>query len=364
MNELGLLSQLACISGVSGGSIAAAQVGVAWKKLAFDAATGVGDATAFKTGVVDPLMTFCSKTIDIPAAIDALVNPFKPGSQALIESLQKDLLGDAKLDDLPGLSEDGIRFVFNATNLQTGVRFWMSREDLGDYQIGYTTQTSDVSVAAAVAASAAFPPVFAPLEFRLPAGPYKPCQSATNGHAMGDHVNDPTYHQVAQLCDGGTYDNLGLQTIWAESYATLWVSDASSTFVPYTNYLAQSHWYQPHMLVTLLRVIDTMMRAGEARHRSDLIEKLQAGPLTGAYWGTSTKLSPKTPAQALPLDQKKVEKLAQLDTQLRDFGEPIRKQLINWGYAIADRQIRMWSKGPWPNGSLPAKWPYADEAIG
>jgi NTE family protein len=363
MNELGLLPDLKCVSGVSGGSIAAAQLGLAWKSLAFGQ-NKVGNPVTFKKAVVDPLMVFCSKTIDIPAAIDALVNPFKSGGQVLQESLQKDLFGDKKLSDLPGPTDGGPRFVFNATNLQTGVRFWTSREDLGDYQIGYTTNTAGISVALAVAASAAFPPIFTPLEFSLPPGPYTACVNPVNHHTMGVHVTDPGYHHVAQLCDGGTYDNLGLQELLNPIYETLWVSDASSAFVSYTNYLAQAHWYQPHMLVTLLRVIDTMMRSAEARRRSDFIDELKGKTVKGAYWGTTTSLTNAAPQNALPLNPAVVAKLSELDTMLRDFGEPIRQQLVNWGYAIADRQIRSWGMGPWPASAIPPKWPYPSQPLG
>jgi NTE family protein len=238
----------------------------------------------------------------------------------------------------------------------------MSHEDLGDYQIGYTSNTGNVRIAVAVAASAAFPPIFAPLEFTLPPGPYLPCKDPIKHHPMGQHVNDPAYHHVAQLCDGGTYDNLGLQSIWNVGYDTLWVSDASSAFVSYTNYLAQAHWYQPHMLVTLMRVIDTMMRAGEARHRGDLIDWLKANKIKGAYWGTTTSLLNPPPKDALTLDHAKVEKLVELPTVLHDFGEAVREQLINWGYAIADRQIRSEWKEALPPDAI-AEWPYPHHAL-
>jgi NTE family protein len=362
MNELGLLSKLSCVSAVSGGSIAAGQLGLAWHALSFDEKTGIGSVEAFKKGVVEPLMAFCSKRIDTSAAVDALINPFKSGAQKLRESLQKHLFGNKTLTDLPRNEDGAPRFVFNATNLQTGVRFWMSREDLGDYQIGYTTATGNVPIAVAVAASAAFPPIFAPMEFKLPPGPYTACKDPIKHHPMGQHVSDPAYHHTAQLCDGGTYDNLGLQSIWNLGYDTLWVSDASSAFISYTNYLKQAHWYQPDMLVTLLRVIDTMMRAGEARHRSDLIDQLKGRHIKGAYWGTNTSLLGPEPKDTLPLDPSKIEKLTELPTVLHDFGESVRQQLVNWGYAIADRQIRSGWKGALPSEAV-ATWPYPQQAL-
>src|SRR5512133_1170994 len=87
------------------------------------------------------------------------------------------------------------RFVFNAANATTGVRFGFERDYVGDYVLGYLPSAeARLRVADAVAASAAVPGAFAAL--RLP-GRRFPC---------GDGAD-------ARLLDGGVYDNLGLEAI-------------------------------------------------------------------------------------------------------------------------------------------------------
>jgi NTE family protein len=95
------------------------------------------------------------------------------------------------LEELPA----GCRFVFNAANLTSGVRFGFERDLFGDYVIGRrTTAGSGLRLADAVAASAAFPGAFAPLvlrEFEFPCG----------------------QGRVPKLLDGGAYDNMGLEAV-------------------------------------------------------------------------------------------------------------------------------------------------------
>jgi hypothetical protein len=43
-----------------------------------------------------------------------------------------------------------------------------------------------------------------------------------------------------------------------------------------------------------------------------------------------------------------VSKLAQMATWVSDPGDDVSKGLINWGYAIADRSIRVHDRGPEP----------------
>src|ERR1700681_693034 len=66
LNELGLLPTLDRISSVSGGSIVAGALGLAWSKLDFDAA---GVARAFDAQVVAPVRKMASLTIDIPSVL-------------------------------------------------------------------------------------------------------------------------------------------------------------------------------------------------------------------------------------------------------------------------------------------------------
>ena len=127
----------------------------------------------------------------IPAGYSAKNGQLAIGADA------RHLLGDATLQDLP----DRPRFVFNATNLQSGVLWRFSKPYMADYRVGMV-ESPAVRLADAVAASSAFPPFLSPL--RLPVdGAYAPGQESLTG---------PEYRRRPVLTDGGVYDNLGLET--------------------------------------------------------------------------------------------------------------------------------------------------------
>jgi NTE family protein len=90
------------------------------------------------------------------------------------------------------------RFIFNASNLATGVRFALEPTRVGDYVLGFrktdARKGNPLLVADAVAASAAFPGAFSP--FYLD-GYHFEC---------GPRGEPP-------LVDGGVYDNLGLEAL-------------------------------------------------------------------------------------------------------------------------------------------------------
>src|SRR5688572_29643903 len=75
LNECGYLKKLARISSVSGGSIAAALLGMKWARLQFDLNHGI--ARAFEAEVVDPIRRLASRTIDRGAVLGGI---FLPGS--------------------------------------------------------------------------------------------------------------------------------------------------------------------------------------------------------------------------------------------------------------------------------------------
>ena len=72
LNEAGLLRQLDRISSVSGGSIAAAVLGLNWNRLDFNA-SGVG--LAFDAQVVRAIRGIASRTIDWQAILGGLLMP-------------------------------------------------------------------------------------------------------------------------------------------------------------------------------------------------------------------------------------------------------------------------------------------------
>jgi len=71
---------------------------------------------------------------------------------------RKFLFGTASLQSLP----DAPRFVFNATSVQSGVLWRVSKPYMADYRVGRVL-SPDVEIAIAVGASSAFPPVLSPV---------------------------------------------------------------------------------------------------------------------------------------------------------------------------------------------------------
>jgi NTE family protein len=149
LNELGRLSRLDRVSSVSGGSITAGVLADRWSQLAFDA-TGV--AQRFEQAVVAPVRKLAGKTVDIQAVLEGI---FLPGSVAgfVARRYDHELFGGATLQSLP----DRPHFVFNATNLQSGVLWRFSKPYMWDYRVGKIPEPHE-KLAVAVAASSAFPP--------------------------------------------------------------------------------------------------------------------------------------------------------------------------------------------------------------
>jgi NTE family protein len=90
------------------------------------------------------------------------------------------------------------RFIFNASNLATGVRFELEPTRVGDYVLGFkktdAREGKPLLVADAVAASAAFPGAFSPF------------------YLDGYQFHCPPRGEPP-LVDGGVYDNLGLEVL-------------------------------------------------------------------------------------------------------------------------------------------------------
>ena len=239
LNELGYLAKLDRVSSVSGGSITSGALARSWGALDFDEA---GVARAFDTAVAAPLHALANRTLDIGAGLRGIV---LRGSVAdrLARAYGEHLLGETKLSELP----DRPRFVFNATNLQSGALWRFSKPYMWDYRVGKVDKPQE-RLAVAVAASSAFPPFLSPLTLRLDVGDYEP--------GTGKDLQREEYMRRPVLTDGGVYDNLGLETAW-KRYRTILVSDGgghfSSNSGSWPNWGVQAH--------RVLGVIDGQVRA-------------------------------------------------------------------------------------------------------
>jgi NTE family protein len=350
MNELGLLSSAKRIASVSGGSITAGYLAVRWKDLG--KADANGTFANFEAAIVEPILAFSRQKIDVVDALTGLL-PWESASGEVAKSFDSDLFLGKTLQDVP----DWPFFVFCATNLQTGVLWRFTKSYAGDYVIGYLDKPT-TSLAQAVAASSAFPPVLSPFLLNPAVGSFKDWPD-------GPHVPPadlPPYRAQVVLSDGGIYDNHGVEPI-VKSYLTNFVSDGGAPFqrtaTLHTDWISQ-----------LKRILDVTDNQVRALRRRDLIERFVEGknigdesslaadghPRMGAYWGIDTDPRKVDPPGAIPCNPDVTHKLAQLGTRLSDLGDIASKQLINWGYAVCDRSLRANYVGPMNNA--PSALPY------
>jgi NTE family protein len=336
LNERGWLRRLARISSVSGGSITAGVLGLAWKDLDFDAA-GVGRAFAAK--VVAPLRKLAGDSIDVNAIAGGLLGTGSVGDR-LAKIYRKKLFGDSTLQSLP----DAPRFVINATNIQSGALFRFSKPYIWDYRVGKVPDPK-LDLGSAVAASSAFPPVLSPVTLKFPAGAFAP--------GTGKDLQRPPYTREVVLSDGGVYDNLGLETAW-KRYGTILVSDGGGKLDAEEH--PKSDWLQHS--VRVLGVIDNQVRSLRKRQ---LVAALATRERKGAYWGIRTDVTRYPLADPLPCPLEKTLKLAGVATRLDALSAVVQERLINWGYAVCDAAMRAHVD---PSLPRPAGFPFPAAGIG
>ena len=351
LNELGVLSRVARISSVSGGSIAAGYLACIWNQLGPLNAAGAFDQ--FKSKYVEPILSFSREKIDVKDILTGFL-PWTSATEQVAASYDKLLFHNITLQNIP----DQPRFVFCSTNMQTGVLWRFSKPYAGDYVIGRLDRPH-LQLSKAVTASSAFPPFLSPLVLTLPQGSFTdwPGQSA----GAGGVIDPAPFRARVLLTDGGVYDNLGLEPI-VKRYMTLLVSDGGAPFG--RNADIATDWVR--QLQRVLDAIDNQVRALRLR---DLIARFKAAtnlqrdqvdPTArfGTYWGIDTDPAKVSPTGALPCTEFTVNQLAHLGTRLSDLGETQSKQLINWGYAICDRCIRVHYNVPELQQKPAPQWPY------
>lgn len=184
----GLLPSLRYLSSVSGGSVANGLVAVNWPQLRErDYAP-----RAFDDLVVRPLerrLTGRSLTWSLVRGMWRTIGP-ATRTDLLARRFDEWFFDGRQLTDL----DPEVRWIVNAANQTSGVRFTFERDVVGDYTIGLIpTRDTGIALSLAVAASAAVPGVFAPVVIR--------------GLDFRCATGDPA------LLDGGTYDNTGLEAL-------------------------------------------------------------------------------------------------------------------------------------------------------
>jgi NTE family protein len=337
LNETGLLSQLERVSSVSGGSIAAATLGLRWGNLDWRG----GLAANLDEQLIKPVREFARHTTDLPAVIEGLA-PFSSIGQRVAHAYREHLFGDSTLQALP--REPGPRFVICATNLESGVLFRFLRRYAADWRVG-TIADPGIELADAVAASSAFPPVLSPFEIDL--------RHAAWETVRGNELVGEDYRGKIALSDGGVYDNLGLETVWKRCRAVL-VSDGGGHMPDDPD--PPRDW--PRQMLRVVKVIDNQVR--DLRKRQT-VASYMLGLRRGAYWGIRSHVADYHLPDALPCPPDRTRALADIPTRLKKIDDNHQERLINWGYAICDTALRRWVQ---PGLPRPERLPYPDSGVG
>ena len=320
LNEWGLLPHIDRISSVSGGSITAGILATAWKDLAFD---DKGVATNLKEKFTDRIIAATQLSIDVKTGFAGFL-PFVSAGNWLAGTYDKRIFGHALLRDLPRKPY----FIFNSTNLSTGGLFQFTPHYLWDWRALYITDHFH-TVGEAVAASSAFPPVLSPvrLEFK-----------GTDQSGDDRRLKDPELRKLAILCDGGVYDNLGLESIWKHcgviiaSYSG-WNYSATSgrlarldkqAMAVANTFLAASIDWRERMLINLF----------ENWQDDDRPERV------GAYWTAETDISKYEVDYGWRPSDDVFEKARNSPTRLKGLWREEQVPVIHAGYTYADAAIR------------------------
>jgi NTE family protein len=243
------------------------------------------------------------------------------------------LYGGATLQDLP----DEPRFVFNATNLESGVLMRMSKPYLADYRVGRVNEPT-LPLALAVTASSAFPPFLSPYSLDLHDADWitEPGNDLADRRGFRDEVS---------LSDGGVYDNLGIETAW-KRYRTLLVSDAGGLMGAEPE--VPGDWGRG--LLRVLSVIDSQVRA---LRKQQVVDSLRAGERDGMYVGIRSDVAGYPVQDPLDADPAVTGRLANISTRLDAMPEELQELLINWGYVVADAGLRSYVDRDADRGRLP-----------
>ena len=140
-------------------------------------------------------------------------------SKAFPQVLDEELFEGRKMKQAEAATE----WSCNATCINTLKRFRFKSSDIYGYLLGRSSDIDDIPIAFAVAASAAYPVGFAPLELDVEAREFR--------DLYGTGTQKPENPAKLYLTDGGVYDNLGSESM-LKSPVPLLMLDASGASQP------------------------------------------------------------------------------------------------------------------------------------
>lgn len=351
LNEFALLPHVDRISSVSGGSITAAALGIAWRRFDWDVAKKQVTATSLQQHFIEPIRKLAGTTIDVAAIGWGILSPFSTIGEQLADAYDDAVFHKATLQDLPDDWSNtvprigGPRFVINASNVKTGSLWRFSKPYMADYRVGMVLKP-DLPLAKVVAASSAFPPFLSPIHLDL----------SRLGFVDGipEGAVATSLRLQAVLTDGGVYDNLGLEPIW-KRYKTILVSDAGRRMEddldPATDWPRHSR-----------RLIDLLQSQISSLRRKQVVSSYLNREREGAYWGIQTNIADYGLATALDCPHAKTLKIAAIETRLAAMSAPDQERLMNWGYALCDAAVRRHLEG-FAGASPPVGFPFPQAGL-
>lgn len=331
--DAGLLGRVRHVSSVSGGSVAHGLLAVAWARLA----QGGFGPELYDESVVRPLVERISRRSLTARLVRNIWRTWgsKTRTDVLADFFDDWFFGGARLEDLP----EGTRFVFNAANLTSGVRFGFERDVLGDYVLGLVpTRGTGLRVAQAAAASAAVPGAFAVMEIDQPF----PCAEG----------------RKAALLDGGSYDNLGLEVLNNLPKELLVAINAGGLF-------QTGRWGRVPVVKDLKRASGLLYRQTNALRMRTMVERFMAFEQAreagtpppswarqGVLFGLATTMDKKAPAEWADErpepSREEIVELALTATSFGKFDRRLCERLIQRGWWLAGATLTSFHRSHLP----------------
>ncbi len=332
--DAGLLGRIDRMGSVSGGSITAGMLAVAWNHLDLN-----DQGESFRELVAQPILKLAGERVDILAGTLGRV-PYLSGkwTRGIYDEF---LYKFARMADLPKRP----RFVFNATSMHSGKLVRINRDYIADWTTG-SWSIGDLGVADAVAASSAFPPVLSPVVFELEDRTFTPFKQDEDS----GRTPYPPPEQLF-LTDGGVYDNLGIESVWKQC-RTVYVSDAGAAF----NYSPEGHYTMVRQALQVTSIMQDQIGALRFRQILNAFDApAGSAERREGFMVSSDYLIKPPPAESPAFDPDHARRLAATPTRLTHLDPREARALVNWGYIATDHRIR--SAGHLPVGQCSLPYP-------
>lgn len=341
LNELGILSNpaLRTITSVSGGSITSAFLATAFR---WPLQAPV-DESEWDERFSVRLRALTRRNIRTGSFLRGLL----PGRSTVAEIAGRydDALGPTPLSTLPA------QFTICATDLSFGVNWEFRGDGMGSYRTGKVPVPGGWTLGRAVAASSCFPPVFQPLRVSRDLGKWS---------GAIDDSDEAWERGMAdlRLSDGGVYDNMGIEPVWASSpgssghHGWVLVSDAGGLFseAPDEGLPSRVRRYQA--------IQENQARSLRKRW---LIDSFLRGHVRGAYWGMGSARERYAPGDTLGYSKELARHvIARIRTDLDAFSHAEIAVLENHGYLLADVAVRTHCAPLVSPGALPLRVPWPE----